>query len=163
LHVVSPCYASDKPTLLQVAFRRHALCISVLADTRTFEDSNQCLSAQGHSAAAAAEWRTFLCAAFGARDLQRQGSTRTRIDAENGHADAAIEAAPTPVARARACRRRGLRDGDSLRGLRGPEAPMVRIPRANAHARSAPRGRPAQARDRPGARVARPPHRAVAG
>src|SRR6185503_17849016 len=59
LHVISPCYAPDKPKLLQVAFRRHALCISVLADTRTF-DSNQCFPHKGHSAAAAAEWHTFF-------------------------------------------------------------------------------------------------------
>src|SRR6185503_9423849 len=61
LHVISPCYAPDKSRLLQVAFRRHALCISVLADTRTF-DSNQCFPHKGHSAAAAAEWHTFFCA-----------------------------------------------------------------------------------------------------
>src|SRR6185436_13812144 len=67
----------------------------------------------------------FLRAAFGARDLQRQGPTRTPIDAESGHADAAVEGALAPVARARACRRRGLRDGDSLRGLRGLETPVV--------------------------------------
>src|SRR6185436_1462305 len=88
----------------------------------------------------------------------------TRIDAENGHhANAAVEGASAPVARARARRRRGLRDGDSLRGLRGLEVPMVRIPRANAHARSSAGGRAAQARDRSRAHVARPPHRSVAG
>src|SRR5262245_38260515 len=49
---------SHRRCKLRSAGTRYAL--SVLADTRTFEDSNQCLSANGHSAAAAAEWHTFI-------------------------------------------------------------------------------------------------------
>src|SRR5262245_1156352 len=55
---------------------RHALCISVLADTRTFEDSNQCLSASSHSAAAAAEWRTFWERAIIVLDMQHTLDTQ---------------------------------------------------------------------------------------
>src|SRR5687768_16442637 len=122
---------------------RYALAF--LADTRTFEDSNRCLPLKATRLLRRPSG-TLFCAPHWCPPpghvTCNVTSYRSRSTATGRNGDAgppAIERAHASVARARARRRQGLRDGAALRGVGGFEATMDGVPRADAHTRQDPR------------------------